>query len=138
MYAHTTIGSTFAVIGFAIWPDLPKMQPLNHVIKNHTVCFIKSRYWFYSLHLSESFLDHLLLSPPFNPFEPPGVEQQVLLGCQVSVLDVKLRTHPQMVVDFLDVCADVVAGNAANTAGRLVNPVSTEISIIFPAPKGLN
>ena len=72
-----------------------------------------------SLYLSESSFDHLLLSPPFNPFEP-GVEQQVLLGCQVSVLDVKLRTHPQVVVDLLDVCPYVVASDAANTTGWLV------------------
>ena len=70
-------------------------------------------------HLSESLLDHLLLPIPFNPFEP-GVEQQVLLGCQVSMLDVKLRTHPQVVVDFLYVRAYVVTGNAANTTGWLI------------------
>ena len=28
------IGSTFAIIEFTIWPDLPKTQSLNHVIKN--------------------------------------------------------------------------------------------------------
>ena len=27
--------STFAITGFAIWPDLPKMQSLNHTIKTH-------------------------------------------------------------------------------------------------------
>ena len=27
------MGSTFAIIGFAIWPDLPRTQSLNHAIK---------------------------------------------------------------------------------------------------------
>ena len=27
------MGSTFAIIGLTIWPDLPKMQSLNHTIK---------------------------------------------------------------------------------------------------------
>ena len=27
------MGSTFAITGFVIWPDLPKMQSLNHVVK---------------------------------------------------------------------------------------------------------
>ena len=70
-------------------------------------------------YLFEGFLDYLLLFPPFNPFEP-GVEEQMFFGCQISMLDVKLRTHPQMVVDLLDVCTDVVAGNAANATGWLV------------------
>ena len=26
-------GSTFAIIGFATWPDLPETQSLNHIIK---------------------------------------------------------------------------------------------------------
>ena len=70
-------------------------------------------------YLSEGFLNYLLLPPPFNPFEP-GIEEQVFFGCQISVLDVKLRTHPQMVVDLLDVSTYVVAGDAANAAGWLV------------------
>ena len=27
------MGSTIAIIGFAIWPDLPRIQSLNHAIK---------------------------------------------------------------------------------------------------------
>ena len=76
-------------------------------------------YLYFFSHLSESFLNHLLLSIPFNPFEP-GIEQQVLFRCQVSMLDVKRRTHPQVVVDFLYVRAYVVTGNAANTTGWLI------------------
>ena len=70
-------------------------------------------------HLSESFLDHLLLPIPFNSFEP-GVEQQVLLECQVSMFDVKLRTHLQVMGDFLYVRAYVVAGNVSNSTGWFI------------------
>ena len=28
------MGSTITIIGFAIWPDLPRTQSLNHAIKN--------------------------------------------------------------------------------------------------------
>ena len=28
------MGSTFAIIGFTIWPNLSKMQSLNHTIKS--------------------------------------------------------------------------------------------------------
>ena len=71
------------------------------------------------LHLFESSLDDFLLPPPFNPFEP-GVEQQVLLSRQVSVMDVKLGTHPQVVVDLLDIRANVIASDASNTTGWLI------------------
>ena len=65
-------------------------------------------------HLSESFLDHLLLSIPFR------TAGALRMSSQVSMLDVKLRTHPQVVVNFLYVCTYVVTSNAANTTGWLI------------------
>ena len=33
-YYYYSMGLTITIIGLAIWPDLPKMQSLNHAIKN--------------------------------------------------------------------------------------------------------
>ena len=38
-HIHGT-GLTFGVIGFTIWPDLPKMQLLNHAIRARPTLYV--------------------------------------------------------------------------------------------------
>ena len=40
VYLQYSIRSSFTIIGFAIWPDLPKTQSLNDAIKCPTVCHL--------------------------------------------------------------------------------------------------
>lgn len=73
----------------------------------------------HSTYLSQCPLHHNLLPAASNPFEP-GVEQQVLLCGQLGMLDVKLWTHPQVIVDVTDLRGEVITRYSGNAGCWLV------------------
>ena len=44
IYYKTVRGSTIIIIGFAMWPDLPKTQLLNNAIKTHPMLYVQVAY----------------------------------------------------------------------------------------------
>ena len=94
---------------------MPSLPPSLHV-KKKVVWYKNSPHFKQAIdsYLSEGTLNNFFFFASLSPLQP-GIEQQMLLGCQVSVMDVKLRTDSQMVVDGIDIGCYVVtcyAGSA--------------------------